>query len=138
MVTKIIVIGSMTGMIIVIIWKGDHTMIGMNIGEMIIKVQHKRTPDNIIIDRIGIKIFQHRRITVVNNNKGVVITINRIDPTTNIFISQKRHDNFNMILRENIRMDVHNMNRVKAVDHSLLTAICAGNMDIMQINVPLK
>ena len=35
-------------------------------------------------------------------------------------------------------MDVPNKNKVEAVDHSLLTAIFAGKMDIMQINVYLK
>ena len=94
----------------------------------------KRTTDNMIINRV--KIFNKHRIIVVNNQKEVVINI--IDLITKSPTSKKRHDNFNMILRENIWMDVHNMNRVKAVDHSLLTAIFVGKMDIMQINVRLK
>ena len=128
----------MTGMIIRIIQKGGRIMTG----EMIIKVQHKKMTNCMIIEKVENKIFQHDRITIVNSKKEVVIRINRIDPRTKNFISQKHYDNFKMILRETIRitmrMDVPNMNRGKAVDHSFLAAICAGKMDIMLINVCLK
>ena len=117
-------------MIIRIIRKGDRIMIGMNIGEMIIKVQHKRMPDNMIIDRIEIKIFQHRRITIVNSNKEVVIRINKIDHPAKTFISQKHLGNFSMILGEKTRistmLDIHNLNRVKPVIHQSQISIFAG------------
>ena len=92
-----------------------------------------------IIDRVENKIFRHRKITIVNSKKEVVIRINRINPTTENSISQNCHENFSMILRGKIqilmRMDVHNMNKVRAVDHSFLIAIFVGRVDIMQINV---
>ena len=73
-----------------------------------------------MITIIGIKISHHLGIMVVNNIKGVVIRINKIDHPTKNFIRQKHLGNFSMIPREkamiSTKLVIHNMNMVRPVE----------------------
>ena len=131
MVTRTTITGStkgiktMIGIIIEMIRIRNEIMIGMIIGRMVAMIRVVMKINNMIIEEmiaiIEIRISHHLGIMVVNNIKGIVIRINKIDHLTKNFISQKRLGNFSMILKEKTRiltmLDIHNMNTVKPVVH---------------------